>query len=126
MKLRWPKFLTVKRTILFALLITIIVFVLVYLLGGYKAQTATDDRMSFTTEGFVDIQEYIEKEIAANDKKFAAKLAELTIDNFATKIKEVEALCKTVMYYSDSHIRNLRYRWLYYLIQGDRTTKWHS
>ena len=101
MKLRWPKFLTVKRTILFALLITIIVFVLVYLLGGYKAQTATDDRMPFTTEGFVDIQEYIEKEIAANDKKFAEKLAELTIDNFETKIKEVEALCKTVMYYSD-------------------------
>ena len=101
MKLRWPKFLTVKRTILFALLIAIIVFVLVYLLGGYKAAKANDDRMEFSTEGFIDIKEYIAQEIAANDVIFADKLAELTIENYDTKVKEVEELCTTVEYYSD-------------------------
>ena len=86
MKLRWPKFLTVKRTILFALLIAIIVFVLVYLLGGYKAAKANDDRMEFSTEGFIDIKEYIAQEIAANDVIFADKLAELTIENYDSSL----------------------------------------
>ena len=101
MKLRWPKFLTVKRTILFALLIAIIVFVLVYLLGGYKAQSATDDRIPFTTEGFVDVKEYIAQEIAANDVIFQEALDSLTVENYDTKIAEVQALCRTVKYYSD-------------------------
>lgn len=100
MKLRWPKFLTVKRTILFALLIAIIIFVLVYLLGGYKAAKPTDDRMPFSTEGFIDIEEYIEDEIDENNKIFASALSKLTVDNYKTQVTEVEKLCKTVAYYS--------------------------
>ncbi len=109
MKLRWPKFLTVKRTILFALLLFVLIFALVYFLGGYKASALTDDRMPFDSEGFVSIDKYIEDEVKVNVQKFDALLNELTVSNFDEKIKEVEKACKTADFLSklDSKVEEL-------------------
>lgn len=46
-KLRWPKFLTIKRTILIVLLLTVASLLLYYFLGGYKAVALRSDTRPF-------------------------------------------------------------------------------
>lgn len=98
MKLRWPKFLTVKRTILFALLLFVIIFALVYFFGGYKASALSSDLMEFNPDGFVHIEQYIEDEETKNQQAFDKLLNELTVANYDEKIESVIAACTTVTY----------------------------
>ena len=89
-KFKWPKFLTVKRTILFALLLFVIIFALVYFFGGYKASALSSDLMEFNPDGFVHIDQYIEDEEAKNQEAFD-KLYKEWEDKCEDLIKEIEA-----------------------------------
>lgn len=101
MKLKWPKFLTVKRTIWFALLLLVIVFALVYFLGGYKASALQTDTMDFDETGFISYEKILNDEIEDNANKFTELVNELTVANFDEKIANVLDKCKTVEYYTE-------------------------
>lgn len=110
MKLKWPKFLTVKRTILLVLLVFVIIFALVYFLGGYDATTLKTDMAEFEATGFKSYQEYLEDEVKANEEEFETLVNELTVSNFDSKFPEVEAKCKAVHFYTllDEKLESLR------------------
>ena len=46
-KLKWPKFLTIKRTILLAVLVLAVTILLIYFLGGYKEAGYSSETQPF-------------------------------------------------------------------------------
>lgn len=64
LNLKWPKYLTFKRTLLFSLLLILVIVVLVYLLGGYKPASPVFDAKDFSFEGFKEFRSF-----TADDKE---------------------------------------------------------
>lgn len=58
MTLKWPKFLTFKRTLLFTLLLIFLIVLMVYLLGGYKPVSPILDAKDFSFEGFKEFRSF--------------------------------------------------------------------
>lgn len=99
-KLKWPKFLTVKRTILLALLVLVITILLVYFLGGYKASAYESDLRDFSTKDFITYEKLLDEKLVVVDdenKAYKESLSNLTAENIATEIDNyIQAIkCKT-------------------------------
>lgn len=58
MKSKWPKFLTLKRTVLIAIVLIAGIVLASYFLGGYKGVEVTYNTKEFTLEGFTSYAEY--------------------------------------------------------------------
>ena len=55
-KIKWPKFLTFKRTLLLIIIIVVAIILLAYFVGGYKAITGSTKSDAFDKTGFVDYE----------------------------------------------------------------------
>ena len=83
-KFKWPKFLTIKRMIIFGIIIIAGIILLSYFLGGYKEAKAEADLLPFTEEGFKQYDEYLKEEVAvvrAENEQYVAQVELLTKDN---------------------------------------------
>lgn len=97
-KFKWPKFLTIKRTIIFAILLILGLILLTYFVGGYKASARTDDTIPFTTEGFKEYSEYLEESLEVVEqynKDFKSDLALIDGTNYTDKIPTAISNIKT-------------------------------
>lgn len=80
-KRKWPKFLTVKRCILFAIIIGLAAFVLIYFLGGYKPSPIEQDLRDFDSTGFTGYDDYykIEQEnVKTHNAEYASLIAQVS------------------------------------------------
>ena len=80
-KIKWPKFLTVKRTILIVLLVLVASLLLYYFLGGYKQSTLDSNTMPFI--------DGLNEAYSKNDKNASADLL-LQNANFTSYTQYVE------------------------------------
>ncbi len=91
-KLKWPKFLTIKRTVIFAVLILFIAFILIYFLGGYQANAINKDMKEFNEEGFVSYQEMIENllpVVKQENQQFKDNLVSVTAENYRDTLNQL-------------------------------------
>ena len=99
-KIKWPKFLTLKRTILFTILVLVVGYLLIYFLGGYKAATQEQDIKDFVYEGFESyeskITNIINTTVKAENEAFENKCKEITKDNYTAKVTELLKEIKTI------------------------------
>ncbi|MGI6759279.1 MAG: DUF5696 domain-containing protein [Bacilli bacterium] len=62
MTLKWPKFLTFKRTLLITLLLILLIVGLVFVLGGYKPAKPVLSAKDFSFEGFTEFKSFTEQD----------------------------------------------------------------
>ncbi|MBQ8292893.1 MAG: hypothetical protein IJX78_03680 [Bacilli bacterium] len=83
MKRKWPKFLTLKRTVFIAIVLIAGIVLASYFLGGYEGITAEYDTRDFTLDGFTTYAEY-----EAKAKEEALKIPYDANDSFAEKVEK--------------------------------------
>ena len=90
-KLKWPKFLTIKRTILLAVLVLAVTILLIYFLGGYKEASYSSETQPFDANdtAFKDYTYFLNNkkdEVSKHNKDFVESLKNLNATNIVTDI----------------------------------------
>ena len=88
------RFFTVKRIILLSILTLLVIYLLVYFLGGYKAVAIEADTKAFTTDGFVSYETYYnEKEAIVREhvNAYAEKVRSYTNEQIVENLATLEA-----------------------------------
>ena len=99
-KIKWPKFLNLKRTILLSILVLVVGYLLIYFLGGYSQATQDTDIKDFTTEGFVSyettVTNIINTTVKQENDQFVEDCKVLNKSNYKTELNNLLNTMKTV------------------------------
>ncbi|MBQ2892024.1 MAG: hypothetical protein IJE45_03940 [Bacilli bacterium] len=90
-KFKWPKFLTVKRTILLAVLVLAVTILLIYFLGGYKEASYSSETQPFDAndEALKEYDYYLdikEADVEKHNNDYITSLENLTAANIVAEI----------------------------------------
>ena len=97
-KFKWPKFLTIGRTLIILIVLIAGIILLTYFLGGYQEAKAEASLIPFSEDGFVTYAEMIanaEPLVAEYNDEFALDVEEITMDNYLELIPQLKERIKT-------------------------------
>ena len=100
-KIKWPKFLTFKRTVLLIIILVVAIILLAYFVGGYKAITSStkSESFEFDKENFIDYGTGLEEETKKAEELL--KKSEAEAKEIYEKIEKIVKVEKRVLTEND-------------------------